>query len=238
MVDILSLLAAIGGIGGLATIIGVAFWLGRKFSEIDMQFRMIDERFKMIDERFKQIDKRFEEIDKRFEQIDERFEQVNRRFERIERRLNKIEEKLKEHDSRFDKIEKEFEYRLKRGIGAVINLTAEVNEMMLEFLSTKHLVTREELDFLRRRAFGITEVITSLLNPLTKKEWLFIRKVFSKDIDEMTIEELQQTYKLGKKLLLEDWDHRGYIIAIASKCIMLYLMRKQEIKAKEKKEQK
>lgn len=47
MVDILSLLSAIGGIEGLATIIGVVFWLGKKFSHVEMRFQMVNERFKV-----------------------------------------------------------------------------------------------------------------------------------------------------------------------------------------------
>jgi hypothetical protein len=70
---ILNLLGAVGGLGGLATVIGVAYWLGKKFSEIDYRFRQIDERFKVIDARFEQIDKRFDDlknyIDSRFERL-------------------------------------------------------------------------------------------------------------------------------------------------------------------------
>jgi flagellar capping protein FliD len=66
---VLNLLAAVGGLGGLATVIGIAYWLGKKFTEIDYRFRLIEERFKTIDERFNRIDERFEEIDKRFDDL-------------------------------------------------------------------------------------------------------------------------------------------------------------------------
>ena len=52
---ILNLLAAVGGLGGLATVIGIAHWLGKKFSEIDYRFRLIDERFEQIDKRFEEL---------------------------------------------------------------------------------------------------------------------------------------------------------------------------------------
>jgi hypothetical protein len=52
---ILNLLAAVGGLGGLATVIGIAYWLGRKFTEIDYRFRLIDERFEQIDKRFEEL---------------------------------------------------------------------------------------------------------------------------------------------------------------------------------------
>jgi len=34
MVDVLALLSAIGGIGGLATVVGLAYWLGKRFESI------------------------------------------------------------------------------------------------------------------------------------------------------------------------------------------------------------
>jgi len=52
---LLDLLATVGGLGGLATVIGIAHWLGKKFTEIDYRFRLVDERFKAIDERFEDL---------------------------------------------------------------------------------------------------------------------------------------------------------------------------------------
>jgi tetrahydromethanopterin S-methyltransferase subunit G len=59
----------------------LAYWLSKKFSEINYRFRLIDERFN-------QIDKRFEEVEKRFGVIEERLEGVERRIVFLERRFN------------------------------------------------------------------------------------------------------------------------------------------------------
>ncbi|MDK6028872.1 hypothetical protein QPL79_05805 [Ignisphaera sp. 4213-co] len=59
MVDALSILSAIGSLGALASVISVAYWLGKKFSEIDAKFKLIDERFKRIDERFERLGNAF-----------------------------------------------------------------------------------------------------------------------------------------------------------------------------------
>jgi predicted transcriptional regulator len=86
LIDVLSLLAAIGGVGGLVAIVSAIYWLGRKFGEIDERFKLVDERFKMIDERFKVIDERFKFIDERFKQVDKRFDELEGRIlGRIER---------------------------------------------------------------------------------------------------------------------------------------------------------
>ncbi|MFZ8783069.1 MAG: hypothetical protein ACO2OR_03690 [Desulfurococcaceae archaeon] len=82
----LSLLAAVGGLGGLVAIISAIYWLGRKFGEIDERFRAIDERFKLVDEKFRMIDERFRVIDERFKMIDKRFDELESRIlGRIER---------------------------------------------------------------------------------------------------------------------------------------------------------
>ncbi|MFZ8783823.1 MAG: hypothetical protein ACO2OR_07600, partial [Desulfurococcaceae archaeon] len=80
MIDVLSLLAAVGGLGGLVAIISAIYWLGRKFGEIDERFRVIDERFRAIDKRFKLVDERFQMIDKRFNELESR---ILRRIERL-----------------------------------------------------------------------------------------------------------------------------------------------------------
>jgi len=73
----LNLLAAVGGLGGLATVIGIAHWLGKKFFEIDYRFRLIDERFEQIDKRFDDlknyIDSRVERLATAFTNYQEFF---------------------------------------------------------------------------------------------------------------------------------------------------------------------
>jgi hypothetical protein len=49
--DILDVLSAVGGLGGLLSIIGLAYWFGRRFARIDERFRQIDERFEQVDRR-------------------------------------------------------------------------------------------------------------------------------------------------------------------------------------------
>ena len=80
MISFLDLISAIGGLGGLSLIICLAYWLGKKFTEIDERFKQIDEGFKQIDERFKQIDERFDGLRS---YVDGRFDELGRRIERI-----------------------------------------------------------------------------------------------------------------------------------------------------------
>jgi len=115
---VLNLLSAVGGLGGLATVIGIAYWLGKKFSEIDYRFRLIDERFNAVNERFRLVDERFKVIDARFEQVDRRFDElrgyVDKRFgefkEYVDKRFNEVDKKLGELkdyiDTKFSEVDK------------------------------------------------------------------------------------------------------------------------------------
>lgn len=57
---IATILTILGSIGSLA------YWLGRRFTEIEGRFRVIDEKFKQVDERFRI---RFRELEKRIENL-------------------------------------------------------------------------------------------------------------------------------------------------------------------------
>jgi len=57
-VDILSLLAAVGGLGAFATMISAVYWLGKKFGEIEGKFNAIDQRFREIDKKFDEFENR------------------------------------------------------------------------------------------------------------------------------------------------------------------------------------
>ena len=51
MIDVnilLDLLAAIGGLGGLALVIGVAYWLGNKFTEVNYRFKILERRIERL----------------------------------------------------------------------------------------------------------------------------------------------------------------------------------------------
>jgi len=122
LADIIEILSAIGSLGGLFSILSLAYWFRRKFAQIEERFKQIEERFKMIDERFKQIDRRFDQIDSRFKQADDKFEKVDSRFERLEASLKAY------IDEKFDS--------LKRSVKSV-------NEFIVDFLSYEGVLKRE-----------------------------------------------------------------------------------------------
>jgi hypothetical protein len=66
----------------LISIASLAYWLGKKFTQIDERFKIIDEKFKVIDEKFKAVDERFNNFERA----------INGRFDAMERRINSIME--------------------------------------------------------------------------------------------------------------------------------------------------
>jgi len=63
----------------IASVASLAYWLGKKFTEIETRLKLIDERFRHVVERFSQIDKRFEQIDERFKELEQRLRAEIRR---------------------------------------------------------------------------------------------------------------------------------------------------------------
>jgi len=86
----------IGSVGSVVTSVAVlAYWLGKKFSEIDSKFREIESRFQQIDERFKEIDRRFEDLKS---YVDERFNWLK---SYVDSRINRIAEAFRSYQEFF-----------------------------------------------------------------------------------------------------------------------------------------
>lgn len=80
----------------VASIASLAYWLGRKFAEIDHRFKDIDRRFEEIDKRFSEIDRRFEEVNRRFGEIERRLESLEKRVSGIEERIGRLESSIRQ----------------------------------------------------------------------------------------------------------------------------------------------
>jgi len=161
-------------------IAGLAYWLGRKFATIE--------------ERFREIHRRFEEVDRRFSGIDEKFKEIEQRFEVIDKRFEKLEQDLREE--------------INRALSAVASTATAMNSLVVDFLALKGLVTRDERDFLKRQLESMASAIA--LNPITKEELEFIRKVFSKPEEEITIEELDKALEILKRWFYETGKEEAY----------------------------
>ncbi|RLE98821.1 MAG: hypothetical protein DRJ63_07075, partial [Thermoprotei archaeon] len=123
-------------------------------------------------------------IDDRFDRIDERFNRIDKKFEEIDRRFDEI-------DERFNSIDRRFEEKL-RGIRSA---NVAMNSLIVEFLGMKGVISGEEAGFLSQ----IRRISAVVSNPLTKEEIEFLRRVSSKSVDELTLEEAERISEIGKR---------------------------------------
>jgi len=197
---VLNLLGAIGGLGSLATIVGVAYWLGRKFAEIDKRFEMIELRFKLIDERFKSIDDQFKQVDRRF---DEMKKYVDDKVEELKEYTDSRVSELKEYfEGRLGELEERFSSRIERLAEAFTNY----QEFFVEFLTTEGVIKPGYRDLLIKHARGTMRLAT--LNPLTREEWERLKLYLDKsERDELTLEEADDFLELARKVVREYGEH-------------------------------
>jgi len=208
---VLNLLGAIGGLGSLATIVGVAYWLGRKFTEIDERFEMIEYRFKLIDERFESIDEEFKGVDEQFKQMDKRFDELKRY---VDGKLEETKRELKEYtDSKISELKEyfgerlnDFEERFSSRIQRLAEAFTNYQEFFVEFLTTEGVIKPGYRDLLVKQARGTMRLAT--LNPLTREEWERLKVYLDKsERDELTLEEADDFLELARKVVREYGEH-------------------------------
>ena len=189
-----------------ASVASLAYWLGRKFTEIEARFRIVDERFRGVDERFKHIEERFNRIDGRFEQIDGRFGQIDKRFGELERMLRA---------------------EVRRGFLLPAQLIRALHSNLIDFMTVKKVFTPEEREYLIREARRIVEAHTLRLNPLRPEEVEFIKQVLreveEKDSKEVDLGKLDKVMEIADRWFLEDGLFEAaklWIIAYTLKAIL------------------
>ncbi|WP_238375020.1 hypothetical protein [Vulcanisaeta thermophila] len=74
--------------------------------------------------------------------------------------------------------------------------------LILEFMGIKGLFSRDEVDFLIHEVTRIAGMVKA--NPISREELDFIKSVFSKNLDDITIEELERVEEIAKRWFLED----------------------------------
>jgi tetrahydromethanopterin S-methyltransferase subunit G len=233
---VLNLLSAVGGLGGLATVIGIAYWLGKKFSEIDYRFRLVDERFNAINERFRLIDERFKVIDARFEQVDRRFDElrgyVDKRIDDLKNYVDKRFGELKDYvGTKFSEFDVKWSSRLERLATAFTNY----QEFFIEFLTTESVIEERYRGVLLKELRGVMRL--AVANPLSKEEWARLKELFEKsEKNELTLEEADEFLELARKAALEHGENpkmwKLHIYATITRALLYkkYYEKKEEAK--------
>jgi len=137
-----------------------------------------------------------------------KFARIEERFKEIDRRFSDVDKRFKEIDKRFEDLEQSLRNEIRRAFTAVLTASMAMNSLIVDFLALKGLVTEKERDFLRSQLTSI--VSSTVINPLTKEEIEFLRKVFSKPESEITIEELDKVLEIAKRWFFETGEEKAY----------------------------
>jgi len=172
----------------MSSIVALAYWLGRKFTEIDARFRSLEARVDGIERRLDRVEERLSRVESRLDAMEERFKLIDERFKSIDERFKSI-------DSRFNELKAYVESRLER----VIEATRSFNEFMLEYLYSQGILRDADVRLLRGEAQRLARL--AMPNPLTKEEWEKILKYIERD--DLTLEEALEFRELARKVTRE-----------------------------------
>jgi len=178
---------------------GSMFWLGRKLAKID-------EKFKWVDERLQRLEKGYEELKNTFTEFRRWTE---KKFTEVEKGLAEVRGRLVEFEERFDSFADSVR-------GSVVSM----NSLVVEFLGLKGLLSREEVGFLSREASRLALAIRP--NPITEEEVEFLRRVFSKPVEEMTVEELEKAAEIAKRWWYREGKEEAYKLFLIAWIIRTY----------------
>ena len=127
-----------------------------------------------------------------------------------------------------DKASREDVAGIRHGLSSVVSAASEAHRAIVDFLALKGVVEEGEARYLAERVKALFTV--ALPNPLTEEELRFVRDFLDRaaeDPNKVTEEECERAYQIGVRLFSEDFDARGYQLAMAAAYVRAYLVSKK-----------
>jgi len=159
-------------------------------------------------------------IEGRLTEVEKGLTEVRSRMASVESRLVGVEGRLAEFEGRFDSFADSVR-------GSVVSM----NSLVVEFLGLKGLLSREEVGFLSREASRLALAIKP--NPITEEEVEFLRRVFSKPVEEMTVEELEKAAEIAKRWWYREGKEEAYRLFLIAWTIRTYKLIQEPREKKE-----
>jgi len=216
-------------------------WAEKKFAEVEGGLAGVKERVAAVERGLEDVKGRLAEVEKglgdvksRLVNVENRVAGVESRVVGLEGRLAEVEKGLTEVRGRLAGVEgrlAEFEGRFDSFADAVRGSVVSMNSLVVEFLGLKGLLSREEVGFLSREASRLALAIRP--NPITEEEAEFLRRVFSKPVEEMTVEELEKAAEIAKRWWYREGKEEAYRLFLIAWTIRTYKVFQEP---KEKKE--
>jgi hypothetical protein len=96
--------------------------------------------------------------------------------------------------------------------------------LILDFLALKGLLDEREARFVKAEIDRMISMVQ--LNPITREELEFLKRVVAKDVNEITLEEAERVAEIGKRWWFEEGSEIAYKVYLAGLVIRGYLISK------------
>ena len=161
----------------MVSLISLAYWLGKKFAQIDGRFAQIDARFAQIDERFESLEKR-----------------ISGAIKDLEGKIGDTAESL---EGRISDVAKSLEGR----INGIARATKSQLEFFAEFLGFRKILEQRDVVFVKSELSRLLMAQAKAINPLTKEETRRLKELIEKD--KLTLQEADELREIARKLVDE-----------------------------------
>ena len=172
----------------MVSLISLAYWLGKKFAQIDGRFAQIDARFAQIDERFESLEKRISGAIKDLEG------KIGDTAESLEGRISDVAKSL---EGRISDVAKSLEGR----INGIARATKSQLEFFAEFLGFRKILEQRDVVFVKSELSRLLMAQAKAINPLTKEETRRLKELIEKD--KLTLQEADELREIARKLVDE-----------------------------------
>jgi len=178
----------------LASLASLAYWLGRKFAQIDARFKAVEGSVNALRREF---DEKISSLERRYD------EKLGLLEERFNEKLSSLE---KSFDEKLSSLERRFDEKLnmvERKVSSVAEAARNQLEFFTEFLGYKRVISWRDVTFVKGELYRLS----AMLNPLTKEEAARLKELLDKE--KLTLEEADELREIARKLVKEYGDRVG-----------------------------
>ena len=166
MVDVITIIAVVVSV--VTSVASLAYWLGRKFTEIELRLSSLDDRIKKNEDRLTSLEDRIKRIEDRLASLENRVSRLEERLARLEDKVNRLEERISRLENAF----------------------IQFSDILITTFESKNILTSTE-------ALSLRSVVKALL-PIPKTKYYTwevyekLKQLLDKDPNDYTMADIEQ----------------------------------------------
>jgi hypothetical protein len=228
-------------VGFSLTIIGmiasVAYWLGRRFALIERKFESLRNEFREeLREVRTEFDSKLGSLKAELGSMETKLRaEIGDAKAGLKAELDSVKAGLKaEIDSvkaelggRLDALQgevRELRGQFARAFEGLKTAVSSSHALILDFLALKGLLDEKGAGFVKAEIDRVISMVQ--LNPITREELEFLKRVVAKDVNEITLEEAERMVEIGKRWWFEDGSEAAYKVYLGGLVIRGYIISK------------